>query len=150
MIYNLASGLGRISRGLSPRTLIFLPVLLLLLAACSSDSEDTIISSEQPAGGPDYSAIIVTTDIAVGQNRLPFAIIDREGRPVPAESSEVAAYFLVPREDARELKDSVTAGFVNWPNAVGGVFVAELNLDTAGSYEIDVNSISNKIFFKCY
>ena len=142
MIYNLPRGLGRISRGLSNRTLNFLPVLL-LLAACSSGSQNPIITSEQPAGGPDYSAIIVTTDMAVGQNRLLFGIVDREGMPMPAESSEVAAYFLVPREDARELKDSMTARFVNWPSSVGGVFVAVLKLDTAGAYEIDVNATSN-------
>ena len=140
---NLASKPGRISPGLSPLAFRLLPVLLLLLAACSSGSEGPIISSEQNAGGPDYSAIIMTTDMAVGQNRLLFGIIDREGMPVPAESSEVAAYFLVPREDARELKDSMTARFVSWPSAVGGVFVVEVELDTAGAYEIDVNYTSN-------
>ncbi|PKB70441.1 MAG: hypothetical protein BZY87_10780, partial [SAR202 cluster bacterium Io17-Chloro-G6] len=108
----------------------------------SSDSEDPIISSEQQAGGPDYSAIIITTDMAVGHSRILFGIVDREGMPVPAESSEVAAYFLVPREDSRELKDSVTAQFVSWPTAVGGVFVLEVDLDAAGVYEIDVNATS--------
>ena len=142
MTLNLAGGPGRISLGLSPLAFIFLPVLLLLLAACSSGSEDAIISSEQQAGGPDYSAIIISTDMAVGPNRLLFGIIDREGMPVPAESSEVAAHFLVPNEDARELKDSVAAKFVSWPSAVGGVFVAEVNLDTAGDYTLDVNFTS--------
>ena len=136
---NPASGPGRISPGLSPLASFLLPVLLLLLAACSSGSDEPIISSEQQAGGPDYSAIIISTDMAVGQNRLMFGIIDRDGMPAPAESSDVAAYFLVPGEDARELKDSVTARFVSWPSAVGGVFVAEVNLDTAGDYAIDVN-----------
>lgn len=137
MILNLASVPGRISLGLS--SLAFLFLLVLLLAACSSGSDEPIISSEQQAGGPDYSAIIISTDMAVGQNRLMFGIIDRNGMPAPAESSDVAAYFLVPGEDARELKDSVTARFVSWPSAVGGVFVAEVNLDTAGDYAIDVN-----------
>ncbi len=141
MIINPASGPRRFSMNLRPLAFLLLPAML-LLAACSSGSEDPIISSEQKAGGPDYSAIIVTTDMAVGQNRLLFGIIDREGMPVPAESSEVAAYFLIPNEDTRVLKDSVPARFVRWPSAVGGVFVAEVNLDTAGAYQIDVNLTS--------
>jgi hypothetical protein len=81
MLY-LANGLGRISRGVSPRTLILLSALLLLLAAaCSSDSEDPIISSEQQAGGPDYSAIIITTDMAVGHSRILFGIVAPDEHP---------------------------------------------------------------------
>ena len=133
---------GHVSRRISPLAFMLL-MLLLLAAACSSDSDDPIISSEQEAGGPDYSARIITTDMAVGHNRLVFGVIDREGMPVRAEASEVVAYFLVPREDAREIKDSATARFINWPTAVGGVFVAEVDLDTAGAYEIDVNLTSS-------
>ncbi len=140
---NLACWPVRITSGFNPKVFLVLPVLLLLLAACSSGSEDPIISSEQEAGGPEYSAIVITTDMAVGQNRLLFGIIDRDGMPVRAESSEVSAYLLVPNEDAREIKASAPARFVIWPSAVGGVFVAELDLDTAGAYEIDVNSISD-------
>jgi len=140
---NPTNGLGRISRGLSPRTLIFLPILLVILAAaCSSDSDDPIISSEQTAGGPDFSIAIITTDMAVGRNRLVFGIINRDGMPVHAESSAVEAYFLVPREDARELKDSAAASFVTWPTAVGGVFSVEIDLDFAGFYELDINAIA--------
>ena len=87
---------GHVSRRISPLAFMLL-MLLLLAAACSSDSDDPIISSEQEAGGPDYSARIITTDMAVGHNRLVFGVIDLEGMPVRAEASEVVAYFLVPR-----------------------------------------------------
>ena len=138
---NPAHALGRISRGLRPRTLIFLPMLLLLLAAaCSSGSDGPIISSEQQAGGPDYSAVIITTDLAVGHSRIVFGIIDREGMPVSPESSDVAVYFLVPNEDTRELKNSVTPQFISWPTSARGVLVVEVDLDTAGAYQMDVNS----------
>ncbi len=120
------------------------PLLLMLAAACSSDSEDPIISSEQQAGGPEYSAIVITTDLAVGESRVLFGVINQEGMPVPGATSEVDAYFLVPGEDSRELKDSVTATFTNWPTAVGGVFAANLDLDIAGIYEIDANYTSNE------
>ena len=141
---NLANGVGPIAHILNRRTLLLLtPLLLLLIAACSSGSDDPIISSEQQAGGPEYSGIIITTDMAVGVNRIVFGVINRDGMPVPGTTSEVSAHFLVPREDARELKDSVTAEFVSWPTSVGGVFVAEFDLDVAGAYEIDIDFTSN-------
>ena len=122
---------------------ILILLLLMLATACSSNSNDPIISSEQQSGGPDYSGIIITTDMAVGENRILFGVIDKEGMPVPGEASEVAVYFLGLGEDKRELKESVNATFTNWPTAVGGVFSANLNLDTAGFYEIDINYTSN-------
>ena len=141
---NLANGVGSIAQTLNLRTLFFLtPLLLLLVAACSSDSDDPIISSEQQAGGPEYSGVIVTTDMAVGVSRIMFGVINRDGMPELSTSSDVKVYFLVPREDARELKQSLTARFVNWPTTVGGVFVADLDLDTAGAYELDISFISS-------
>jgi len=147
---NLANGVGPISQTLNLRTLFFLtPLLLLLVAACSSDSDDPIISSEQQAGGPEYSGVIVTTDMAVGVSRIMFGVVNRDGMPELSTSSDVKVYSLVPREDARELKQSLTASFVNWPTTVGGVFVADLDLDTAGAYELDISftsSIGTPIF----
>ncbi|MDA1128016.1 MAG: hypothetical protein O2913_04860 [Chloroflexi bacterium] len=137
---NLANAPGLISRLLSPRFFIILPVLLLLAAACS---EDPIISDEQEPGGPQFSAIIVTGDLAVGRNRIVFGIIDREGMPVTGESAEVEVHLLVDGEETREVKDSATAEFVPWPIAVRGVFSAEVDLDVAGFYEIDVVSTSS-------
>ena len=139
----LANGVGQISRILDPRTLFLIaPLLLLLAAACSSGSDGPIISSEQQAGGPEFSGVIVTSDLAVGVNRILFGVVNRDGMPVRGETSEVGAYFLVPGEETRELKDSVTATFINWPTVVGGVFMAEFDLDLAGAYELDINFTS--------
>jgi hypothetical protein len=138
-MFNLAKGLGTLPKALSRRTFFLLaPLLLILVAACSSGSDDPIISSEQEAGGPEYSAIIITTDMAVGESRVLFGVIDRDGMPVAGTTSEVGIYLLVPDEDARELKESVTANFVNWPTSVGGVFSTNLDLDTGGLYELEV------------
>ena len=140
---NLANGHELILKMVNPRALLFLVPLLLLTAACSSSSEDTIISSEQQAGGPEYSGVIVTTDMAVGVSRIMFGVINRDGMPELSTSSDVKVYFLVPQEDARELKQSLPARFVNWPTTVGGVFVADLDLDTAGAYELDIRYTSS-------
>ncbi|MCH7842113.1 MAG: hypothetical protein IID01_05035 [Chloroflexi bacterium] len=143
-MFNLGNGVGPIAQILNRRTLLFLtPLLLLLIAACSSGSDDPIISSEQEAGGPEYSGIIITTDMAVGLNRILFGVTNREGMPVLGTTSDVGAYFLVPNQDTRELKDSATARFVTWPTIVGGVFAAEFDLDVAGFYEIDINFTAN-------
>ena len=116
---------------------------IVLATACVSDSNDPIISSEQKSGGPEYSGIIITTDMAVGKTRILFGVVNRDGMPVPGLTSEINAYFLVPEEDKRELKDSTIATFTSWPTTDGGIFSAELELDIPGFYEIDINYISN-------
>ncbi|HIF43381.1 MAG TPA: hypothetical protein EYG27_10825 [Dehalococcoidia bacterium] len=136
--------LETISRALNLRTLLVLvPLLLLLAAACSSDSEDPIISSEQEAGGPEYSGTIITTDLAVGVNRLLFGVVDRKGMPVIGDSADVGVFFLVPREDARELRQQVTADFISWPTVIGGVFGAEVDIPLGGVYELDIRYTSS-------
>ena len=141
---NLGNRLGALSQTLTPRTLLLLvPLLLLLAVACSSDSDEPIISSEQEAGGPEYSGTIITTDMAPGVNRLLFGVTDREGMPIRGESSDVEVYFLVPREDARELKQSVSANFTVWPSSVGGVFSTEVDIPEGGLYQLDITFTSD-------
>ena len=113
-----------------------------LVTACVSDSNNPIISSEQKSGGPEYSGIIITTDMAVGKTRILFGVVNRDGMPIPGLTSEVNAYFLVPEQE-RELIDSTVATFTSWPTTDGGIFSAELELDIPGFYEIDINYISN-------
>ncbi len=141
---NPGNKLETISRALTLRTLLILvPLLLLLAAACSSDSEDPIISSEQEAGGPAYSGTIITTDMAVGVNRMLFGVTDREGMPIIGDSADVGVYFLVPRADARELTKEVTANFISWPTVIGGVFGAEVDIPLGGVYELDIRYTSS-------
>jgi len=118
-------------------------LLLLLAAACSSDSDDPIIASEQESGGPEFSAVIVSFDLAVGESRVVFGVVDQDAMPVPGVNAEVSAYLLTEGEETRELKDTVTAEFTGWPNGLGGVFAADFDLDTGGFYGINANYISN-------
>ena len=142
-MFNLAGGLSTIPRELDPRSFILtLAFLSLLMVACSPGSNNPIISSEQEAGGPEYSGIIVTTDMSVGVNRILFGVINRDGMPVSGSTPEVDAYFLLPGQKTRELKDSTSAEFVRWPTGPGGIFIAEFDLDIPGFYELDVNFTS--------
>ncbi|GIT42288.1 MAG: hypothetical protein Ct9H300mP11_02240 [Chloroflexota bacterium] len=66
---------------------------ILLAAACASNVNNPIISSEQKSGGPDYSGIIITTDMAVGKSRILFGVVDRDGMPVPGLTSKIDLIF---------------------------------------------------------
>ena len=133
-----------IQRTVNPCAIIMLvPLLLLLATACSSDTGNPIISSEIEPGGPEYSGVVITQDIAVGSNRLLFVVIDREGMPVKGTSSNVGVYFLTPKEDARDLRQTVNAKFVAWSTAAGGVFSTEIDLIEGGLYQLDINLTSS-------
>jgi len=141
---NPANTFRTIQRTVNPCAIIMLvPILLLLATACSSDTGNPIISSEIEPGGPEYSGVVITQDIAVGTNRLLFVVIDREGMPVKGASPNVGVYFLTPKGDTRELKQTVNAKFVAWSTAAGGVFSTEIDLIEGGLYQLDINLTSS-------
>ena len=131
--------------GLFPsRTFLLLSAIALLaVSACSSD-EESLISEQVELGGPEFSALVITTDIAIGENQIAFGVMDREGLPVQAEAATVQAYFLAPRQDNRELKSSVRAQPLPWPTAKRGVFSATLEFKTAGAWELEVDFINSE------
>ena len=141
---NPANTYRTIQRTVNPCAIIMLvPLLLLLATACSSDTGNPIISSEIEPGGPEYSGVVITQDIAVGSNRLLFVVIDREGMPVKGASPNVGVYFLTPKGDTRELRQTVNAKFVAWSTAAGGVFSTEIDLIEGGLYQLDINLTSS-------
>ena len=141
---NPANTFRTIQRTVNPCAIIMLvPLLLLLATACSSDTGNPIISSEIEPGGPEYSGVVITQDIAVGSNRLLFVVIDREGMPVKGASPNVGVYFLTPKGDTRELRQTVNAKFVAWSTAAGGVFSTEIDLIEGGLYQLDINLTSS-------
>ena len=141
---NPANTFRTIHRTVNPCAIIMLvPLLLLLATACSSDTGNPIISSEIEPGGPEYSGVVITQDIAVGSNRLLFVVIDREGMPVKGASPNVGVYFLTPKGDTRELRQTVNAKFVAWSTAAGGVFSTEIDLIEGGLYQLDINLTSS-------
>ena len=87
-------------------------------------------------GGPEYAAVVVTSDMAVGRERLAFGVLTRDGGPLRADSATVRTYYLPPNSDAREQRQTLTAGFLAWPT-VAGVFVAYPEFDVAGSWELE-------------
>lgn len=115
-------------------------LLLLAALACGAAEEEAapIDTSGAPTGGPPYSAIVVTSDLAVGRGRLAFGIVDSaNGMPVRAETAQVSLYRLPPGSDERVFRQSLTAEFLAWPTAGAGVFVAWPEFDAAGTWQLE-------------
>ena len=122
---------------LSPRMGVLLGGLLVfLLAACTASATSTPLpdapTSTPFPGGPEVSVIVISTDLVVGANRVVFGLVDREGMPVRAPQAQVQAAYLLPGQEAAEVRDSATAEFMRWPGGLQGVFTTRLSFDQAG------------------
>ncbi|MDE2845009.1 MAG: hypothetical protein OXN21_16765, partial [Chloroflexota bacterium] len=85
-------------------------------------------------GGPQYSALMVSSDLARGPNRLIFALVDRNNVPVNADVATVVPMFTPPGGAGPQAKEAIAAHFQSWPpeGSGRGVFVAEMEFDVAG------------------
>ncbi|PKB63621.1 MAG: hypothetical protein BZY80_06360 [SAR202 cluster bacterium Io17-Chloro-G2] len=121
---------------------------VLLAAACSSGDALTSAPpvtrlSETGAGemgGPQFSAVIITTDLAVGPNRVVFGLVDREGMPVRPGEAQVNAVFLDPEEKTADVRATSMARFQEWPVGDQGVLTTELSLDKPGFWRLNVEA----------
>ncbi len=149
-MFNLSVQRPQLFTPFRSRTILSLGVVLLLFVAACTPSADPIISDEatpspEEIGGPDFSALVITTDMAVGKNKITFGVMDREGMPVLESASgnaTVRTYLLVPHQDAREPKATVPARFRPWPTNVRGVFEADLEFDIEGTWELEVDLLN--------
>ena len=95
-------------------------VLLLATLACAS-------------GETRVNAIVVSSDLAVGENRVVFGLVDLENMPVRAPESQVQPVYFPTSESDGEARQAVTATFSRWPLGEGqGVFVVQINFDMPG------------------
>ena len=103
--------------------------LLVLAAALACSSSPT--STPLP-GGPEFSALIVTTDLSLGENRVAFGLLDREGMPLRADEAVVEAIYIPSGQSQGSVQDRANARFIQWPVGQQGVFIATLNLNQVG------------------
>lgn len=113
--------------------------LIVLLVACGGS--DVIVPPTEEFGGPEFAAVVVNTDLAVGRERIAFGVVRRDGPPLEAESAIVRTYYLPPNSETREARETLTATYEPWP-FLGGVFVIRPNLDTAGAWELETEFTS--------
>ena len=109
--------------------------MLFPLAACAASATATPLLAL-----PAVRIIVVNTDLAVGQNRVAFALIDGEGMPVRPPQAQVQAGYLSPGQELAEVRDSATAKFTRWPTGAQGVFVTSLSFDTPGFWQLAVKA----------
>lgn len=126
-----AAQLGKAWR---PIFIISISISLLAAIACSTAAPTRPADPPTvPMGGPDFSAILVTQDLAVGENRVAFGLVDRNNMPVQTPEAQVQAVYFPPGQQEGEVRQTATARFVNWPPPGDrGVYVTELNFDVAG------------------
>ncbi|PKB78307.1 MAG: hypothetical protein BZY88_19250 [SAR202 cluster bacterium Io17-Chloro-G9] len=128
-------------------------LLMLAAAACSSaaapvDSPGTVPGAvETPQfGGPAVSAVIITTDLAVGPNRVVFGLVDRDGMPVRVSEARVQGVYIQPNpqpgQQSAEVRAEGLAKFMRWPVGQQGVFATRLMLDKVGFWQLRVSAIN--------
>ncbi len=109
--------------------------IIALLGACGG-SDSVIVPPTEEFGGPEFAAVVITSDIAVGKERLAFGVVTREGPPLQAETATVRTYYLPPGTDGREARQTLTAKFEPWPFSAG-VFATYPEFDVAGTWDLE-------------
>ena len=110
--------------------------LIVLTVACGGGSDDVLIPPTEEFGGPEYAAVVITTDMAVGSERLAFGVLTRDGGPLEAEEAVVRTFYLPEGSGDRQARQILSAEFLPWPT-VAGVFVAYPEFDVAGTWELE-------------
>jgi hypothetical protein len=117
-------------------------LILVAVAACSSSPTPSPVPITVLPASPQVDAVFVTTDIAVGSNRVVFGLIDRDGMPVRASEAQVRAIYLPPGQDTAEVRETATARFYQWPAGPQGIFKANLDLNASGVWLLEVDVIT--------
>ena len=80
------------------------------------------------------SLVVANSDLAVGENRVSFGLVDREYMPVRPESVDLRAVFYEPGAQTGQVRYRTTAEFVEWPpDGRRGTFIARVEFDQAGT-----------------
>ena len=96
----------------------------------------------QPPGGPAVSMVVSNSDLAVGENRVSFGLVDRDYMPVRPASAAVRAVYYEPGAAVGQVRHRGEAAFLPWPpEGRRGVFVVNVVFDQAGTATGDTPGI---------
>jgi len=116
------------------RALVAIAALALLAAGCSSTVSPSPSSST--VGGAGYSVfpVVVSPDLATGENRLLFVFVDKDNKPVSAPDR--SASVAVSAGDAPSASATPVAAAFEWGNeaAKQGYYVADVTFPQAGAW----------------
>ena len=129
-MFRIVTGIGTLAKILRlghtwPLGVLLVPVLAI---ACSSASPTT---TPLPSG-PEFSVVVVGTDLSLGSNRVVFGLLDRKGMPLRTQEAGVEALYLPPGQTEGEVRTTAEARFVQWPLGNQGVFRTTLVFDQVG------------------
>ncbi len=92
-------------------------------------TQETVVLSLRP--------ILASTDLAVGANRVVFALLDSRSAPVRASAADMELAFV--DRDVPTPKGRVEGVWRSWPTGPGGVFTAQVDFDTAGTWLVEIS-----------
>ena len=125
----------------APYALCILAGWLIFALACGvQPPQDGVLNQE--AGGPPVSLVVSNSDLAVGENRVSFGLVDRDYMPVRPEKVSVRAVFYEPGAATGEVRHSTTGRYESWPpEGRRGIFIADITFDEAGAAIADAPGI---------
>ena len=110
---------------------------LLLVAGCTSPTVTPMPTAAPTVVNLSLRAVLASSDLSVGSNRVIFALIDSNNAPVTASSATLS---LAHEQDARIVqKGELEAGWSSWPAGPGGVFAAQIEFDQDGLWLAEVS-----------
>ena len=122
------------SRPVWPRNLTAVLILawVAALACAPATAPDDPLSL--PPGGPPVSLVVSNSDLAVGDNRVSFGLVDRDYMPVRPDAVAIRAVYYEPGAATGQVRHRTEAEFLPWPpDGRRGVFIANVSFDQAGT-----------------
>ena len=105
----------------------------------NNEQRDEIDSGEPEVSVASFQVIMAVTDIAIGENRLAFAIIGKNG---PLIADEILIKLSPVGSEADTYKLESKAVFQTWPKGNAGLYIARVNLGTPGEWIIQAEESS--------
>ena len=106
-----------------------------ILVACSDDSDPEPNSTTD--GSEATRITLASTDLAVGDNRVVFALIQPGVGALKDAQVEVQTFFLS-GADSQKLVQAAPSEFRAWPGGTAGVYIANLTFDRPGEWGLGV------------
>ena len=110
-------------------------LLVGVLAGCARAHEAAPTATATAESG-EMRVVVASQDLAVGENRFVFGVLDTRSRPVRLPEARTAFVFL--ETTPAETRAQGTAEFVRWPSGAAGVYVTKVAFDQAGRWGVVV------------
>ena len=118
----------------SPRNVTAVLGLVWLAALACAPAATPGDPMSQPPGGPPVSLVVSNSDLAVGDNRVSFGLVDRDYMPVRPDTVSLQAVYYKPGAATGQVRHRTEAEFLPWPpEGRRGVFIANMSFDQAGT-----------------